>query len=108
MKEIPSADESLILSVWDSGDSGAMPNLEVLELVDMKKLETICADESLAWPKLKELRIYRCRKLKRVPFDKENATGLKLIKGEQAWWDNLSNEEFIEHFKSFGILRQSV
>ncbi|GLT97086.1 hypothetical protein SLE2022_146710 [Rubroshorea leprosula] len=29
--------------IQESSGSGAMPNLEVLELVDMKKLETICA-----------------------------------------------------------------
>ncbi|GKU99888.1 hypothetical protein SLEP1_g12668 [Rubroshorea leprosula] len=94
--------------IQESSGSGAMPNLEVLELVDMKKLETICADESLAWPKLKELQIYQCGKLKRLPFNRENAAGLKMIKGEQAWWDNLSNEEFKEHFQSFGILRLGV
>ncbi|GLT45833.1 hypothetical protein SLA2020_196370 [Shorea laevis] len=101
---IESCDEIKEL-IQESSGSGAMPNLEVLELVDMKKLETICAEESSVWPKLKELRIYQCGKLKRLPFNRENAAGLKMIKGEQAWWDNLSNEEFKEHFQSFGILR---
>ncbi|GKU99882.1 hypothetical protein SLEP1_g12662 [Rubroshorea leprosula] len=87
------------------GGSGSMSSLEVLELVDMKKLKNICADESLAWPKLKELRIVQCNELKELPFNKENAAWLKLIRGQQAWWNDLPNNEFKRHFQSSGILR---
>lgn len=94
--------------ISDSRGNGSMQNLEVLELLDMKNLTRICRDESLTWLKLKVLRVHGCEKLKRLPFHRQNAAGLKLIRGEQAWWDELLNDEFKEHFQSFGILKLGV
>ncbi|GLT32080.1 hypothetical protein SLA2020_067700 [Shorea laevis] len=81
---------------------GSMQELKILELLDMPQLRTISDDPSLAWPKFEELRICECPKLKRIPFKKENAANLKLIEGEQAWWDALKweNTEVKEYFQS--------
>ncbi|GKV32102.1 hypothetical protein SLEP1_g40730 [Rubroshorea leprosula] len=77
-----------------------MQNLEILELLDMAQLRTISEATSLAWSQLKELHIYKCPELKRLPFKKVNAKELKLIKGEQAWKDALEweNNEIKENF----------
>ncbi|KAK6240394.1 hypothetical protein SCA6_005783 [Theobroma cacao] len=84
-----------------------LPSLEILELVDLPNLRTISGDESLAWPQLKVLKIFGCPKVKSLPFSKNNATELKLIEGEQLWWEALQwqDSEVRDHLQSFCSLR---
>ncbi|XP_021287086.1 LOW QUALITY PROTEIN: disease resistance protein RPS2-like [Herrania umbratica] len=84
-----------------------LPSLEILELVGMLKLRTISGDESLAWPQLKVLKIFGCPEVKSLPFSKTNATKLKLIEGEQIWWEELQwrDSEVRDHLQSFCSLR---
>ncbi|GLT95043.1 hypothetical protein SLE2022_127480 [Rubroshorea leprosula] len=69
--------------------NGSMQNLEILELFYLTDLSTICTDKSLLWPHLKVFRAFECPKLKRLPFNGENAKELKKIEGQQAWWGSL-------------------
>ncbi|GKV52408.1 hypothetical protein SLEP1_g58992 [Rubroshorea leprosula] len=96
--------------IMNTGGYGSMQNLEILELLDMAQFRTISEDTSLAWSQLKELHIYKCPELKMLPFKKGNAKELKLIKGEQTWWDALEweNNEIREHFQSIYIPKVSV
>ncbi|GLU03245.1 hypothetical protein SLE2022_204530 [Rubroshorea leprosula] len=95
--------------IVDSNGGGSMKSLEVLELNDMPNLRTVSTSASLAWPQLREFRVFKCPDLKILPFNRENAAKLKLIEGEQLWWDDLSetNKEFKDHFQDNGILRLS-
>ncbi|XVF45959.1 hypothetical protein PTKIN_Ptkin02bG0249600 [Pterospermum kingtungense] len=100
--------EELIESCWGMESiSYELPSLEVLELVDMPKLRTICVGETMAWPSLKVLKIFGCRKLKMLPFNKDNVMKLKLIEGEETWWDALQwrNSDVREHLRCYCILR---
>ncbi|KAK6240402.1 hypothetical protein SCA6_005791 [Theobroma cacao] len=100
--------EELIENCWGIEPfSYELPSLEILELVDLPKLRTICAGEPLAWPYLKVLKISECHELKLLPFNKDNATELKLIEGEQIWWEALQwrNSEVRDHLQSFCSLR---
>ncbi|XVE48521.1 hypothetical protein DITRI_Ditri01bG0008500 [Diplodiscus trichospermus] len=100
--------EELIESCWHvESISYELPSLEILELVDMPKLRTICVGEPMAWPSLKVLKIVGCYELKSLPFNKDNAMELKLIEGEEIWWNALQwrNREVREHLLCFCSLR---
>jgi len=73
-----------------------LPKLEILLLVNLPNLKSICATHTLAWSSLELLRIHNCPKFKTLPLDSANAVNLKSIKGPQEWWANLdwtNNEE---------------
>ncbi|EOX96987.1 NB-ARC domain-containing disease resistance protein [Theobroma cacao] len=82
--------EELIENYWGVEPfSYELPSLEILELIDLPKLRTICAGQPLAWPYLKVLKIFGCHELKSLPFNEDISTKLKLIEGEQIWWEAL-------------------
>lgn len=88
--------------IENSGD-GLMQSLEVLELHDLPNLSAIVdQNATFLWPRLKKLLISKCPKLKKLPFNKENAAELKLIQGEQVWWDDLQweNNDVKGHFSN--------
>ncbi|KAE8672316.1 Detected protein of unknown function [Hibiscus syriacus] len=88
-------------------DSTALPNLEMLILIEMPKLMRLSAGNSSAWPSLKELEVYKCPQLKSQPFDKDNAANLKSIEGEKIWWQGLqwTQNDVKEQLQSICSLR---
>ncbi|KAK9000069.1 hypothetical protein V6N11_082203 [Hibiscus sabdariffa] len=82
--------EELIMKTDTAGQvPTALPNLEILILIEMPKLRCLSADNSLAWPSLKELQVYKCPQLKSLPFFKDNTANLKSIEAEKIWWEAL-------------------
>ncbi|KAK6240395.1 hypothetical protein SCA6_005784, partial [Theobroma cacao] len=103
--------EELIENCWGVEPfSYELPSLEILELIDLPKLRTICAGQPLAWPYLKVLKIFGCHELKSLPFNEDISTKLKLIEGEQIWWEALQwrNSEVRDHIQSFCSLREGA
>ena len=70
-------------------DPGSLPRLKSLVLLDLPQLRSIWVDDSLEWPSLQTIRIFRCNKLKRLPFGRANAARLRSIEGEESWWETL-------------------
>ncbi|XAR56276.1 hypothetical protein NMG60_11036694 [Bertholletia excelsa] len=66
-----------------------LQNLNKLVLRKMEGLERICVNTSFNWPALNKLEIYECQSLLRLPFNSDNARGLKFIKCEQDWWEKV-------------------
>ncbi|KAG5525756.1 hypothetical protein RHGRI_032146 [Rhododendron griersonianum] len=78
--------EDIIPEADAVGNLLVLPKLEELILLDMAKLSSICAIESLEWPSLKKLKIFGCPSLCRLPFNKGNSTYLERIEAEHEWW----------------------
>ncbi|XAR49325.1 hypothetical protein NMG60_11032494 [Bertholletia excelsa] len=100
MEKCPSVKE-LIASDDIVGGLNLLPKLKELELIDMPNLQTICQNESLYWPSLRKLWIYKCSSLRSLPFTQDNAKKLKLMEAEQEWWDALlwQNEDIKKQFE---------
>ncbi|KAF7114850.1 hypothetical protein RHSIM_RhsimUnG0074800 [Rhododendron simsii] len=76
-----------------SGAGGIfLPKLEKMILLDMEKLESICASETF-WPSLEELEIFKCPGLLKLPFNKDNAKILKRIDADPEWWGKLQFDQ---------------
>lgn len=56
-----------------------LPKLKKLILLNMPKLESICADEVSKWPALEKLEIHNCPALRNLPFSKDTTKLKKLI-----------------------------
>ncbi|KAG5525751.1 hypothetical protein RHGRI_032141 [Rhododendron griersonianum] len=67
-----------------------LPKLKKMILLDMEKLRIICSiNETLKWPSLEELEIFKCPGMLKLPFNINNAKNLKRIDAEQDWWGKL-------------------
>ncbi|KAK4285088.1 hypothetical protein QN277_001831 [Acacia crassicarpa] len=65
------------------------PSLEVLSLNELPNLRSI-HEGVLSFPSLSSIDVSNCGILKKLPFDSNSAMAkLRLIWGEQEWWDNL-------------------
>ncbi|XAR49328.1 hypothetical protein NMG60_11032497 [Bertholletia excelsa] len=91
IEECPRIKE-LVLESEVAGILNVLPKLKEMVLIDMPELESICRNESLDWPCLGKLRIYKCPGLCGLPFNPNNAKKLELIEAEQEWWDILQWE----------------
>ncbi|KAA8523696.1 hypothetical protein F0562_010119 [Nyssa sinensis] len=68
------------------GDQNMLPQLKILTLQNLPKLGTICNDELLLeWPSLRELQVWNCRNLKKLPLGLYDAPRLRKIKGHLTW-----------------------
>uniref|UniRef100_A0A5B7A169 Putative NB-ARC domain-containing disease resistance protein isoform 1 n=1 Tax=Davidia involucrata TaxID=16924 RepID=A0A5B7A169_DAVIN len=87
--------EEIILEAEIDANLPVLPELKKLTLVNLPKLKSIYANESLEWPSLEELEISKCPTLHKLPFNKDNAVKLNSIKAEKVWWEALQwqNEE---------------
>ncbi|KAI8532038.1 hypothetical protein RHMOL_Rhmol11G0182100 [Rhododendron molle] len=67
-----------------------LPKLKKMILLDMEKLRIICAiNETLNWPSLEKLEIFKCPGMLKLPFSINNAKNLERIDAEQDWWGKL-------------------
>ncbi|KAJ9687655.1 hypothetical protein PVL29_016226 [Vitis rotundifolia] len=82
--------EELIMESENNGlESNQLPRLKTLTLLKLPRLRSIWVDDSLEWRSLQTIEISTCHMLKRLPFNNDNATKLRSIKGQQEWWEAL-------------------
>ena len=70
-------------------ESNQLPRLKTLTLLNLKTLTSIWGGDPLEWRSLQVIEISKCPKLKRLPFNNDNATKLRSIKGQREWWEAL-------------------
>ncbi|PSS19016.1 Disease resistance protein [Actinidia chinensis var. chinensis] len=99
--------EEIIAESEVVGNLLELSKLKKLILVDMPNLRSICGIESLKWPSLEKLKIVGCPSLRKLPFNKDNAKELKVVKAEQHWWEALQwqNQETKERITKLCTLR---
>ncbi|KAF7842813.1 putative disease resistance protein [Senna tora] len=90
-----------LLAVAEIEDD-VLPKLEVLVLANLPRLRSVCNNQTLPWSSVELLKIHKCPMLKSLPFDKDKASNLRSIKGEQEWWDELQWTDK-EHFQSMFV-----
>ena len=61
----------------------------MLVLSNLPNLTSIWIDDSLKWSSLEKIEISMCEKLKKLPFNNENAINLRCIEAHQTWWSAL-------------------
>lgn len=105
LEELHARNLPMLKSIWEG--YVPPPNLEKMTLNNMPELRSICGNESLEWHSLKELEIYGCPELRRLPFGKDNALNLRSIKTDKDWWDVLQwhQHEVKEHFEQYCTFR---
>ncbi|KAF7114853.1 hypothetical protein RHSIM_RhsimUnG0074100 [Rhododendron simsii] len=69
--------EEIISESNTRGNLPILPKLKKMILRDMRNLSSICAIETLEWPSLEELEIFKCPDLSKLPFS--NAKKLERI-----------------------------
>ncbi|GFY92881.1 hypothetical protein Acr_08g0012770 [Actinidia rufa] len=69
--------------------SGYFPKLEILELVDLQSLVSICQADTLSWLSLKKIVIKGCPKLSNLSLSYANARELSSIWCNRHWWEDL-------------------
>lgn len=89
-------------------DTGVFPKLKTLELTDLPKLSTICNSLSLVWPSLETIMIKTCKELKSFPSTFKNTTKLKVIAGDQTWFDQLDWQNCTDLKVRFQGIFQSI
>ncbi|XP_010658104.1 disease resistance protein RPS2 [Vitis vinifera] len=82
--------EEIIMKSENNGlEANQLPRLKTLTLLNLPRLRSIWVDDSLEWRSLQRIEISMCHMLKRLPFNNANATKLRCIEGQQAWWEAL-------------------
>ena len=82
--------EEIIMESENNGlESNQLPRLKTLTLLNLKTLTSIWGGDPLEWRSLQVIEISKCPKLKRLPFNNDNATKLRSIKGQREWWEAL-------------------
>ncbi|KAL6328850.1 hypothetical protein AAG906_003867 [Vitis piasezkii] len=82
--------EEIIMKLENNGlEANQLPRLKTLTLLHLLRLRSIWVDDSLEWRSLQRIEISMCHMLKRLPFNNANATKLRCIEGQQAWWEAL-------------------
>ncbi|GMI78054.1 hypothetical protein like AT4G10780 [Hibiscus trionum] len=70
-------------------ESSVFCNLQTLKLNDLPQLENICS-HPLSFVSLREIHVFDCPKLKKLPFHANSAKDkIYNISGQKAWWDGL-------------------
>lgn len=92
-----------IIEAGSAVDSRAFPKLKSFQLINLPKLSSICHNMSLAWPLLETITIKACDELRNFPSTIENASKLRGIQCNQAWWSSLvwPNDHVRDHFQNF-------
>jgi disease resistance protein RPS2 len=66
-----------------------VPSLQILELLSLPQLSTLCRDEE-TWPLLEKVYVFGCNYVRKLPLTDQNAENIKEIKGESQWWNALA------------------
>ncbi|CAK9150293.1 unnamed protein product [Ilex paraguariensis] len=69
-----------------------VPNLKMLELKGLPKLETLCKENELL-QQLEQLEVLECNLVRKLPLTVQKANNIKEIRGEQQWWSQLEWDE---------------
>ncbi|KAL6328736.1 hypothetical protein AAG906_003753 [Vitis piasezkii] len=94
--------EEVIMESENNGlESNQLPRLKTLTLLNLPRLRSIWVDDSLEWRSLQTIEISTCHLLKKLPFNNVNATKLRSIKGQRAWWEALE-------WKDDGAIKQRL
>ena len=94
--------EEVIMESENNGlESNQLPRLKTLTLLNLPRLRSIWVDDSLEWRSLQTIEISTCHLLKKLPFNNANATKLRSIKGQRAWWEALE-------WKDDGAIKQRL
>ncbi|KAJ0042733.1 hypothetical protein Pint_19169 [Pistacia integerrima] len=79
--------------------------LRFLLLCCLKNLKSIFG-KALPFQHLKEIEVFDCPKLKKLPLDSNSAKNIKLLSRDREWWKELQGEDeatlnaFLPCFKS--------
>uniref|UniRef100_A0A2N9FJ66 Uncharacterized protein n=1 Tax=Fagus sylvatica TaxID=28930 RepID=A0A2N9FJ66_FAGSY len=90
VEECPEIEEIITESENNGLVPDALPRLKMLVLSNLPKVKSIWIDDSLNWPSLKRITIFKCEMLTRLPFNNENAINLKCIEADQISWSALA------------------
>nr|CAN74437.1 hypothetical protein VITISV_022952 [Vitis vinifera] len=101
VEECDKIQEIIMESENDGLVSNQLPRLKTLTLLNLQTLTSIWGGDSLEWRSLQVIEISMCPKLKRLPFNNDNATKLRSIKGQRAWWEALE-------WKDDGAIKQRL
>ncbi|KAK3219562.1 hypothetical protein Dsin_013532 [Dipteronia sinensis] len=59
-------------------------NLVKVSLRRLPKLKSICR-RAMSFPSLRDVRVFRCKSLRKLPFNAQSAKSLKAIRGQRDW-----------------------
>ncbi|XP_034702560.1 disease resistance protein At4g27190-like [Vitis riparia] len=94
--------QEIIMESENNGlESNQLPRLKTLTLLNLKTLTSVWGGDPLEWRSLQVIEISMCPELKRLPFNNYNATKLRSIKGQRAWWEALK-------WKDDGAIKQRL
>ncbi|KAI8023017.1 Disease resistance protein RPS2 [Camellia lanceoleosa] len=71
-----------------------LPSLKKMSLLELPKLINISSGLCIA-PKLERLVIFYCPKLERLSTKEVSSKDMKVIKGENQWWDSKWNDSVV-------------
>ncbi|CAH2077803.1 unnamed protein product [Thlaspi arvense] len=69
--------------------ASVVPALRVIKLRNLPRLKRLCSQEE-SWGCLEHVEVIRCNLLKNLPISSNNARGVKEVRGETHWWNNLT------------------
>jgi disease resistance protein RPS2 len=72
VEKCPKIQEIIMKSENCRLESLVLPKLKVLELLDIEQVKSIWIDDSIKWPSLVKVKVYKCPSLSKFPFTKEN------------------------------------
>ncbi|KAK1299512.1 putative disease resistance protein [Acorus calamus] len=87
MKELIGGEDGVVADEA-STLSPSLPKLKSIVLQNLPRLESIC-EHPLLFPSLKQLSVFKCPHLKKLPLEINSAPNLEKIEAEQEWWDGL-------------------
>ena len=89
VEECDEIEEIIMRSENSELESNQLRRLKTLTLLNLPKLTSIWAHDSLKWASLERIEISICPMLKKLPFNINNAPKLRCIHCEQEWWEAL-------------------
>ncbi|KAG2263097.1 hypothetical protein Bca52824_070176 [Brassica carinata] len=69
--------------------ASVVPSLRVIKLRNLPRLKRLCGQEE-SWGCLEHVEVISCNLLKNLPISANDAHGVKEVRGETHWWNNLT------------------